>query len=60
MQGDTTKAEAAYQGLLTLWKDADPTLPSSSLPRRNTLPSIVPRRGSSSYEWDVDQELGRD
>jgi eukaryotic-like serine/threonine-protein kinase len=27
MQGDTTKARAAYQDFLTLWKDADPDIP---------------------------------
>ena len=27
MQGDTTKARAAYQEFLTLWKDADPDVP---------------------------------
>jgi tetratricopeptide (TPR) repeat protein len=27
LQGDTTKAKAAYQHLLTLWKDADPDIP---------------------------------
>jgi len=27
MQGDTVKARAAYQGFLTLWKDADPDIP---------------------------------
>jgi hypothetical protein len=27
MQGDTNKARVAYQGFLTLWKDADPGIP---------------------------------
>jgi len=27
MEGDTTKARAAYQDFLTLWKDADPDIP---------------------------------
>jgi eukaryotic-like serine/threonine-protein kinase len=27
MQGDTTKARAAYQSFLTLWKEADPDIP---------------------------------
>src|SRR5215469_13175960 len=27
LQGDTTKARAAYQDFLTLWKDADPDVP---------------------------------
>jgi eukaryotic-like serine/threonine-protein kinase len=27
LQGDTVKAEAAYQDFLTLWKDADPDIP---------------------------------
>jgi hypothetical protein len=27
MQGDTAKSRAAYQGFLTLWKDADPDIP---------------------------------
>jgi predicted Zn-dependent protease len=27
LQGDTAKARTAYQGFLTLWKDADPDIP---------------------------------
>jgi eukaryotic-like serine/threonine-protein kinase len=27
LQGDTAKSRAAYQGFLTLWKDADPDIP---------------------------------
>jgi eukaryotic-like serine/threonine-protein kinase len=27
LQGDTAKARAAYRGVLTLWKDADPDIP---------------------------------
>jgi hypothetical protein len=27
IQGDTTKAKAAYQDFLTLWKDANPDIP---------------------------------
>ena len=27
IQGDTSKARAAYQDFLTLWKDADPDIP---------------------------------
>lgn len=27
LEGDTTKARAAYQDFLTLWKDADPDIP---------------------------------
>jgi hypothetical protein len=27
LQGETTRARAAYQDFLTLWKDADPDIP---------------------------------
>jgi len=27
LEGDTAKARAAYQGFLTLWKDADSDIP---------------------------------
>ncbi len=27
LQGDTTKAKAAYQDFLTLWREADPDIP---------------------------------
>lgn len=27
LQGDTVRAHGAYQGFLTLWKDADPDIP---------------------------------
>lgn len=27
MQGETSKARAAYQDFFTLWKDADPAIP---------------------------------
>jgi hypothetical protein len=28
LQGDVVKARAAYQDFLTLWKDADPDIPT--------------------------------
>jgi cytochrome c-type biogenesis protein CcmH/NrfG len=31
MQGDSTKAKAAYQEFLAIWKDADPDVPSLNL-----------------------------
>ena len=36
LPGDKTKAKTAYQDFLTLWKDADPDIPSCSKLRRNT------------------------
>jgi eukaryotic-like serine/threonine-protein kinase len=36
MQGDTTKARAAYQDFLTLWKDADPDVPILNKPKPST------------------------
>ena len=36
MAGDTAKAKADYQDFLTLWKDADPDIPSTNKPRRST------------------------
>jgi hypothetical protein len=27
LEGDTSKAKAAYQDFLTVWKDADPEIP---------------------------------
>ena len=27
LEGDTAKSRTAYEGFLTLWKDADPDLP---------------------------------
>jgi hypothetical protein len=36
LTGDTTKSKAAYQDFLTLWKNADPTYPSSSKPKPST------------------------
>jgi eukaryotic-like serine/threonine-protein kinase len=28
LAGDSTKSKAAYQDFLTLWKDADPSIPT--------------------------------
>jgi hypothetical protein len=36
LQGDTTKARAAYEDFLALWKDADTDVPISSRPKRST------------------------
>ena len=36
MAGDATKAKAAYQDFLTLWKDADPDIPILKEARRST------------------------
>jgi eukaryotic-like serine/threonine-protein kinase len=48
LQGDTTKTGAAYQGFLTLWKDADPeiTVPERSqggVRQITVIPALKPR-----------------
>ena len=53
MQGDTTKAKAAYQDFLTLWKDADRTFPFSSLRRRNTRSFNSSEASLLELKWTV-------
>jgi eukaryotic-like serine/threonine-protein kinase len=48
IEGDTAKARAAYQGFLTLWKDADPDIPilrqAKSEYAKRALSSTLSRR----------------
>ena len=44
MMGDKAAARKSYQDFLTLWKDADPTSPSTAKPKPSTRSSAKARR----------------